>query len=202
MREIGMISLSSVGLGTMFNRKLPRPTRSLPPCGGRSLLEDGAFPQRHCAPRPHAWTRPGFLLPSSSRRGCNVCCVPLRPGRGLSRRFNSQCSLALPQNGDGIRTRSRSSFPSAGCEDIRPRITGASLLVAPPDPDLCEDGSVSCNGWRRAKLCGFAQLRNALLPALPVGRSSDLNDGGSALSAKAELPHPVHSLFIYRCKDK
>ena len=42
--------------------KLPRPTRSLPPCGGWSLLEGGAFPHRNCAPRPPAWTRPGFLL--------------------------------------------------------------------------------------------------------------------------------------------
>ena len=83
--------------------KLPRPTRSLPPCGGRSLLEGGAFPQRHCAPRPHAWTRPGFLLPSTGwAAGRSGCCDPrLRdPSRGLSRRFNSRCSRALSPTGE------------------------------------------------------------------------------------------------------
>ena len=100
--------------------KLPRPTRSLPPCGGRSLLEDGAFPKRHCAPQPHAWTRPDFLLPSCRRRGCIVDASHSDRRRGLSRRFNSRCPRALPQMGTDL-NRSRSSFPSTGCVGIAPR---------------------------------------------------------------------------------
>ena len=79
-------------------RKLPCPTRSLPPCGSRSLLEGGAFPHRNCAPRPRAWARPGFLLPfHGGGGGSEQCCDPRLPDlcRELSRRFNSRCPRAL-----------------------------------------------------------------------------------------------------------
>ncbi len=54
----------SRGLSRLNSCKPPRSTRFLPPCGGRSLLENGAFPHRQCPPLPPAWTRPSFLFPS------------------------------------------------------------------------------------------------------------------------------------------
>ena len=118
--------------------KLPRPTCSLSPCGDRSLLEGGALPQRHCAPQPRVWARPGFLLPSTLRAGA------FRPAfdrlRGLSRRFNSRCPHALPRNGDGVEP-----FAVVVPEyRVRyNRTTGASLLVAPTLPDVYQEGSLS-----------------------------------------------------------
>jgi hypothetical protein len=82
--------------------KLPRPTRSLSCYGDRSLLEGGAVPQRHCAPRPRSWGRPGFLLPSCRRRGDIDDASRFERRRGSSRRFSSRCSHALPQNRDGV----------------------------------------------------------------------------------------------------
>ena len=163
--------------------KLPRPTRFLPPCGGRSLLEGGAFPKRHCAPRPHAWTRPGFLLPSLPRRGRDFIRLPLRPRLGLSRRFNSRCSRALPPS------EGRESTPFAVVvPEYRTRYsraTGAGLLATPTDPGLCEDGSVLNTGRTGATSCGFVLPRTALLPSLPLA-SLALEEGGSALPATAE----------------
>ena len=126
--------------------KLPRPTRFLPPCGGRSLLEGGALPNRHCAPRVHAWARPGFLLLSCHRRGCIVDASRLNRRRGLSRRFNSRCPRTRSPTGE------RDSNPFAVVvPEYRARsnrTTGASLLVAPTDPGLCRDSSNSKNGRR------------------------------------------------------
>ena len=78
------------------------------------------------------WTRPGFLLAVHGEGGgSEQCCDPRLPDlcRGLSRRFN-------------CRWTTRGS-PTTGCEAIRSRTTGASLLVAPTDPGLCEDGSAT-----------------------------------------------------------
>ena len=154
--------------------KLPRPTRSRPPCGDRSLLEGGALPKRHCAPRPHAWARPGFLLPSTAwpaGRSGAATRLP-EPCRGLSRRFNSRCSHALPQRGDGNRTRSRSSSPSTGPEAGRPRTTDASLLVASTDPSMCEDGSTRRYG-RQDINC----VRTRFLPSLPLASLAAEEEG-------------------------
>jgi hypothetical protein len=157
--------------------KLPRPTRSLPPCGGRSLLEDGALSKRHCAPRPHAWTRPGFLLPSTLRAGAfRPSCDRLR---GLSRRFNSRCSRALPRNGDGIEP---FAVVVPEYRVRRYRTTGVGLLATPTDPDLCEDGSSL--GFVSADV---KSSRTRFLPALPLASPKlALEDGGSALP-RAEL---------------
>ena len=70
---------------------------------------------------------------------------------------------------------SRSSFPSVGCEAVGPRTTGASLLMAPTDPGLCEDGSNSLPRDGRKKT-----FRTCFLSALPLA-SLALEDGGSAL---------------------
>ena len=67
---------------------------------------------------------------------------------------------------------SRSSFPSVGCEAVGPRTTGASLLMAPTDPGLCEDGSNSLPRDGRKKT-----FRTRFLSALPLA----LEGGGSAL---------------------
>ena len=110
------VSTSARTTSECASGKLPRPTCSLPPCGGRSLLEDGAFPQRYCAPRPvHG-------------RGPASFCRP-RVGRGLSGPPSTvavDCPAGLipgvlalcPQAGNGSRTRSRSSVPSAGPEGV------------------------------------------------------------------------------------
>ena len=155
-------------------RKLPRPTRSLPPCGGRSLLEGGAFSHRHCAPRPHVvresdalsssrkapsafrttWTRPSFLLSSTARAvGRSGCCDPCLPdpSRGLSRRFNSRCSRALPPIGGRESNPFAVVFPECRTRGRCPRTTGASLRVAPAVLGVCEGGSKSMDGPRGKK---------------------------------------------------
>jgi len=171
--------------------KLPRPTRSRPPCGGRSLLEGGALPKRHRAPRPRAWARPGFLLPSTAwptGRSGAATRLP-EPCRGSSRRFTSRCSRALPQPGDGNRTRSRSSSPSTGPETGRSRTTDASLLVASTDPGMCEDGSA-----RRYGRQGIHCVRTRFLPSLPLA-SLAAEEGGSALPLADHVNHtpPTHT---------
>ena len=134
--------------------KLPRPTRSLGPCGPRSLLEGGALPKRHCAPRPHVVRESEAL--SSSRKAQ----APFeRHGRGPAFSFRStveaagrssaatrayrtcavDCPAGLipgvlalyPQAGNESSTRSRSSFPSAGRDDgtVAPREPVYSWLL-------------------------------------------------------------------------
>ena len=71
--------------------------------------------------------------------------------------------------------------PTTGCEAVRPRTTGASLLVAPTDPDVCEDGSTIWDGSKEANSCGFAQLRHALPPRPTRSQCSLVEAGGSAL---------------------
>lgn len=75
------------------------------------------------------------------------------------------------------------------------RTTGASLLVAPTDLGLCEDGSLSYTGTKGPKPCGFTQLRTALLPSL---LASLVEEGGSALPAKADTPVSVNIESIRR----
>ena len=164
--------------------KLPRPTRSLPPCGGRLLLEGGAFPQRHCAPRPRAWTRPGFLFPfHGPGSGSEQCCDPrLRdPSRGLSRRFNSRCSRALSPSGEREFNPFAVVVPECGARRRYRRTTGASLLVTPAVLGLCEGGSKSKDGPRGKNRLphGESERRRALLPSLPLARLA-LERGGSA----------------------
>ena len=170
--------------------KLPRPTRSLRPCGPRSLLEGGALPKRHCAPQPLAWTRPGFLFASTmwpAGRSSAATRLP-EPCRGLSRRFNSRCSHALSPNGE------RESNPFAvvvpGCRARRRgrRATDAGLLAASTVPDLCEGSSTRDTEVKRANSCGFPCFATRFLSALPLA-SLALEDGGSALPY-AEISHP------------
>ena len=164
--------------------KLPRPTRSLGAWGPRSLLEGGAFPKRHCAPRPHAWTRPGFLFPfHGGGGGSEQCCDPRFPDlcRGLSRRFNSRCSRALSPTGERESNPFAVVVPECGARRPRRRATGASLLVTPTDPDLCEDGSIKDMGRRGPKSWGFAVVRDALPPRPTRSLRSLLEAGGSAL---------------------
>ena len=156
--------------------KLPRPTRSLPPCGGWSLLEGGAFPQHNCAPRPRVvresdalsssrkarsafrttWARPSFLLPfHGGGGGSEQCCDPRLPDptRGLSRRFNSRCSRALSPSGERESNPFAVVVPECRTRGRCPRATGASLLVAPAVLGVCEDGSKSRDGPRGKTGC-------------------------------------------------
>ena len=134
------LSVAGLGVGGVTG-KLPRPTRSLPPCGGRSLLEGGAFPQRHCAPRPHVVRESEAL--SSSRKAQSAFRTTWRGPASFSRPRAGQrvgvvavtraygtrpvdCLAGLipgvlalsPQSRDGSRTRSRSSVPSAGPKGV------------------------------------------------------------------------------------
>ena len=186
--------------------KLPRPTRSLPPCGGRSLLEGGALPHRHCALRPHVvresealsssrkalrafrttWTRPGFLFPSTGRAGA------FKPSfdryRGLSRRFNSRWSRALPS----IEGRELNPFavivPECRTRGHCPRATGARLLVAPTVLGVCEGGSKSRDGPRGKDRLphGESERRRALLPSLPLALLAAEKGDSAPCTAPAE----------------
>ncbi len=154
--------------------KLPRPTRSLAPYGGRSLLEGGALPQRQCAPRPHAWTRPGFLFPSCHRHGCVFDTSHSDRRRGLSRRFNSRCSLALPQNGDGEAKGVTFAVVVPEYRVRYSRTTGASLLMAPTVLGLCQGSSrlsygfgcikPSRTGFLSSRLTSFGEEGGSTLP--------------------------------------
>jgi hypothetical protein len=158
--------------------KLPRPTRSLLPCGSRSLLEDEAFCRNDIeAPSPCVGLArlPITVLETAMGR----CAAHLRPFGGVSRRFNSRCSHAPSQYGNGIPTRSRSSFPSTGRDGSPPRHRSMST-DAPANRDICPDSSTLYWGLRQPKSCCFGG-HGALLPALPVGLWSDFNDGASAL---------------------
>ena len=68
-----------------------------------------------------------------------------------------------------------SCVPDYRVRGRRPRTTGAGLLVAPPDPGLCEDGSATEYVVGRIK-----RVRTRLLSALPLALLA-LEDGGSAL---------------------
>jgi len=73
-----------------------------------------------------------------------------------------------------------SCVPDYRVRGRRPRTTGASLLVAPPDPGVCEDGSATEYVVGRIK-----RVRTRLLSALPLALVA-LEDGGSALPLAAD----------------
>ena len=88
----------------------------------------------------------------------------------MSRRFNSRCSHAQPQDGDGIEP-----FAVVVPEyRVRwNRTTGAGLLATPTDPDLCEDGSNT-----RYVAGSIKRVRTRFLSSL---LASLVKEGGSAL---------------------
>lgn len=164
-------------------------------------LRTGILPQRQCAPGPLHGRRPGFLLPSSFRRWAFVrpisdrdedCPAGLIPG-----------VLALyPNIGNGSRTRSRSSFPSIGCdgEAVTPREPVYSwLLPTNTFGWLAVTGRRGIESLRllvSADAEGHVALLSSLLRApLPppsrsvptsVGTSALVEEGGSALDRLAE----------------
>jgi hypothetical protein len=183
--------------GTTTSSKLPRPTRSLRPCGLRSLLEEGAFTATTLCPRPRAWAWPGFLLPSTAwvaGRACSATRLSTSV-RGLSRRFNSRCSRALPQHWERELNPFAVVVPGYRMRRRSRRTTGASLLVTPTNRDVCPDSSTSKLGHRRPKSFGFGGCgRSCRAPPLPtrasvptsVGTSSLVEEGESALHRMVE----------------
>ena len=157
--------------------KLPCPTRSLPPRGGRSLLEDRAFPATTLYPVPHAWTRPDFLLPSTKwAAGRSWCCDPHLPDpfRGLSRRFNSRCSRAQTQLG----RRGTGRHFAVVVPEYRVRwnrTTGVGLLATPIVLDLCK-GDSDTGYVVKCVHC----LRTRFLSSL-LASPTLVEEGGSAL---------------------
>jgi hypothetical protein len=163
--------------------KLPRPTRSLGPCGPRSLLEDGAFSAPQIGgPIPVHRRRLGFTtaFPTVATGRTAVPCTPSaeprtehRPcGRRwatrafascplVSRRFNSRCSRALSQ----IWERDSNPFAVIGPEfSVRRRRSshqGSLSTEAPPNLDVCEDSSTLQLSYRQPKSCSFGGCRES-----------------------------------------
>ncbi|MBP2252175.1 hypothetical protein J2754_002516 [Halarchaeum solikamskense] len=179
---VGFIPALKGGAFSLSLRKLPRPTRSLPPCGGRSLLEDGALPKRHCAPRPHAWTRPGFLLPSLPRRGCIVDASHSDRGRDCPADLIPGVLTLYPHTGNGSSTRSRSSFPSTGYGTPAPQEPVYWWLLSSP---TCARSTVEQDTSRTV----LKNVRTRFLSALPAS-STLVEDGGSALPRAEHTPLP------------
>ena len=103
------------------------------------------------------WAWPGFLLSfHSGGSGSEQYCDPRSPNlcRGLSRRFNSRCSRALSPSGEREFNPFAVVVPECGARRRYRRATGTSLLVAPPDLGVCEDGSISYTVTSRATSCG------------------------------------------------
>lgn len=154
---------------------------------GVGEIEDFSYPANRVAicatPRPHAWTRPGFRLPSSLRRGCNVCCLPLRLQRGVSRRFNSQCPHALSQTGNRNPTCSRSSFPSTGCNGPpshhRSQLTRGSYC-----PGLVTGQQYFHLGHKTFESCDLSQ--SCRFPLRPTRSLRSLLEVGGSTSNYAE----------------
>lgn len=130
--------------------KLPCPTRSLPACAGRSLLEGWAFDRTAIVPRSPCVA--GARLPFAVH-GPGDGSESYRDPRHRTRSVD--CSAGLIPGG--------ANRPSTGHENHRSRPTGASLLVAPADPDVCEDDSRQQVGYGTAKLSARARLMSALL---------------------------------------
>ena len=109
---------------------------------------------RHHERRKAPFERHGrghFLLLSTARAaGRSGCCDPRLPDppRGLSRRFNSRCSRALPPIGGRESNPFAVVGPECRTRGRCPRTTGASLLVAPTVLGVCEGGSKLIDGPR------------------------------------------------------
>ena len=114
------------------------------------------------------------------------------PVRGLSRRFNSRCSRALPP----IEGRESNPFAVVGPEcrtrGRRPRATGASLLVAPAVLGVCEGGSKSIDGPRGENRSprDESERRRALLPSLPLASLTAEGGGSAPCTATADVRAP------------
>ena len=140
------------------------------------------------------WTWPGFLFPSTARAADRSgCCDPRLPdpSRGLSRRFNSRCSRALPS----IEGRESTPFAVVGPECRTrgrcPRAIGARLLVAPAVLSLREGGSKSRDGprGRNRSSRGESERRQALLPSLPRALLAAEKGGSAPCTAPAEASY-------------
>ena len=156
---------------------LPRPTRSLLPCGGRSLLEGGAFPRRNCTPRPRVVRESDALSSSAHGRRSRPFAWSAgldesrayherreasfeRHGPGFLLRFHGGggaseqcCDPRLPDPCRGLSRRfnrrwTARASPTTGCEAGRPRTADAGSLAASTDPDVCGDGSNPRDGPR------------------------------------------------------
>jgi hypothetical protein len=160
--------------------KLPRPTRFLPPCGGRSLLEGGALPHRQCAPRPHAWTRPGFLLPSLPSAWVHCLMLPTpTEGRDCPADLIPGVLTLKPKMG---RELNPFAVVVPECRTRYSRATGASLLMAPTVSDLCQGSSgllyefggnkPSHTGFLSSRLTSFGEEGGATLPRAECRRSA------------------------------
>ena len=162
-------------------RKLPRPTLSRL---RRSVLEGGAFPREGFAGcRPAPMHRRG--VDSAGRRGRRPAHPAIFNSRWTSTRhpgseqgiFEARCT---PRHSAWLRTvppitrweRCASCVPEFGAGLRRP--VRASCWAA---------RTASVSAWAKQKSTGRVAVRaaDALFPALPVGRQSDLNDRGSAL---------------------
>ena len=131
--------------------KLPRPTRSLGAWGPRSLLEGGAFPKRHCAPRPHVVRESEAL--SSSRKAQ----APFeRHGRGPASSFRSTVEAA------GRSSAATRAYRTYAVDCPAGLIPGVLALY----PSLGTQRPVACVRGRRSRVSGAKP--SGLAPQEPV----------------------------------
>ena len=178
-----------------FARKLPRPTRSLPPCGGRSLLEGRAFSAAPLCPATPCGSRErrSLVIPRD-RRSRSLT-------KGASRLSNdmgaARLPLTRPRCGRRVGAVLRPAYRSravdcpadliAGGRLVRPRLQGARPSgLAPqvpvyswhlPTPTCARTAVPYGMGRKRLSLAGLPSFATRFLPGLLARSARSLRPG-------------------------
>ena len=136
---------------------LPRPTRSLLPCGGRSLLEGGAFPRRNCTPRPRVVRESDAL--SSSAHGRRSRPFAWSAELDESRAYHERREASFERHGRGPASSCGSTVEAAR------RSSAATRAYRTPAVD-CPAGLIAGGRLVRPRLQGARP--SGLAPQMPV----------------------------------
>ena len=163
--------------------KLPRPTRSLPPCGGRSLLEGRAFPAAPLCPATPCMGAARLPL-NRPRCGRRVGAV-LRPAY---RSRAVDCPADLIAGGRLVRPRLQGARP----DGLAPQVPVYSWHL--PTPTCARTAVPYGMGREGLSLAGLPSLATRFLPGLLARSARSLRPGAPryhVLTSAGRMETPV-----------